>query len=419
MYKNAIFNKIYIILFLNMLIFLSHARTQTRAFDTTYTVVLVMPSQSFYLDSRFISSINGHSRITLPVNLPEGTVKWYYSFSANDAKNEPLEWVSLAAQLSKYWDKTGTVAEVLNRVMKPTGTAVCDISTLDTEGGRFFENKEDKSWNADPMTSRTNITAGVVEGIASKRQFLIGLSNPSLKAGINVKIEVSAVVLKRTAIVSDEENGWTLEKKNEMIARLRQMFTVRDIDKKAFEETSVCVIQKMAKTVKINELAHKTEPEVNILLHQIQTNCIDETHNTTFGNEQKHLIERRNMSEAARFKKQFSEAATTLQSIINDGYGNSDDYKNAAECQLYSQHFEDALRLSSTGLALNTSDKMPFEALKAHSLLLMNRVKDAEKIYMNYRNDKAWKQMVLDGFDTLIGLKIFNSNYENIKKRLK
>ena len=80
---------------------------QNRVYDTTFSVVTLSPPQSFYLDSRIVSQINGRSRLTIPVQLPQGTIHWYYSFAAMEAKNEPFEWVGLAAQLTKLVDRTG------------------------------------------------------------------------------------------------------------------------------------------------------------------------------------------------------------------------------------------------------------------------------------------------------------------------
>ena len=115
-----------------------------RTYDTAFSVVTLTPPQSFYLDSRLVSQINGRSRLTLPVQLPTGTIRWYYSFASLESKNEPMEWVSLAAQLTKLVDKTGISAAFISRVVNPTGTASCDIYILDTEGVKFFEEKEDK-----------------------------------------------------------------------------------------------------------------------------------------------------------------------------------------------------------------------------------------------------------------------------------
>ncbi|NJN33641.1 MAG: hypothetical protein HC817_04700 [Saprospiraceae bacterium] len=111
---------------------------QTNRFDTTYSVVTVSPAQNFYLDSRLVSNVNGRSRVAIPVALPEGTVRWFYSFAATESKNEPLEWVGLAGQLTKLVDKTGITSELINRLVKPSGTAACDIFVLNTEGVEFL-----------------------------------------------------------------------------------------------------------------------------------------------------------------------------------------------------------------------------------------------------------------------------------------
>ena len=84
------------ILILFILIKTPLLKSQIPTQDSALTVVTIAPEQSFYLDSRLMSNLNGRSRLTIPVNLPEGTVRWYYSFTASESKNEPLEWVGLA-----------------------------------------------------------------------------------------------------------------------------------------------------------------------------------------------------------------------------------------------------------------------------------------------------------------------------------
>ncbi|NJN33640.1 MAG: hypothetical protein HC817_04695 [Saprospiraceae bacterium] len=55
------------------------------------------------------------------------------------------------------------------------------------------------------------MTGGIVEARLQNQQktrFSIGLSNPSLKSGMNVRIEVTAIVAKATAVY----NNATMEK---------------------------------------------------------------------------------------------------------------------------------------------------------------------------------------------------------------
>ena len=184
------------ILFLFISIISTTLKSQIPTQDSAFTVVTIAPAQSFYLDSRLMSNLNGRSRLTIPVNLPEGTVRWYYSFAASESKNEPLEWVSLAGQLTKLYDRTGIASEAINRLVKPTGTTVCDIFVLNTEGVLQFENKDDANLIVDKDFSRQNMTSGIVEVWVKNKRPVLGLSNPSLKTGINVKIEISAVVSK-------------------------------------------------------------------------------------------------------------------------------------------------------------------------------------------------------------------------------
>ncbi len=164
--------------------------------DTATKVVTVLSPQNFYLDSRFISNINGRSRLAIPIKLPENTVKCFFSFAAHESKNETLHWVSLAGQLTRIIDKTGISAHFIEALINPIGTAVCDIYVIDTAQIKSFENKEDKNWTFDKLSARKNITSGITEINPNFNIIAIAFNNPSLKSGINIQLEVSAIVTK-------------------------------------------------------------------------------------------------------------------------------------------------------------------------------------------------------------------------------
>ncbi len=171
-------------------------RGQVYLDSARYQVIPILQTQNFYLDSRIVSTFNGRSRISLPFNLPKGTVRWFYSFSAFASKNEPLEWVGLAGQLSRLIDKTGVSAFLIDQLIKPTGTAACDVFVFDSTFQKKFEERDEKNWSYDPNSSRVNITSGIVEGAMTEKPGMIGLSNPGFKSGVNVRIEVTAIVEK-------------------------------------------------------------------------------------------------------------------------------------------------------------------------------------------------------------------------------
>lgn len=401
---------------------------QNRLYDTTFSVVTLSPPQSFYLDSRIVSQINGRSRVTIPIQLPQGTVHWYYSFAAMEAKNEPFEWVGLAAQLTKLVDRTGISAAVINRVVKPTGTAACDIYVLDTEGGSAFEKKDDEKWSYDKNISRQNMTGGVVESYIIKPNILVGLSNPSLKSGINVRIEITAVVGKLTPVYnakrhstdSSNESAWKGTEREAFFQKIQSDFGGKLTP--SVSEVSMCILSKVIKEFTPQEFNTKAKGEQDVLISWMKKDCYTETKNESLEKRMLELEETKLKINELEKKGDFTTMAAVAERTALE-------FPNAA---IQSRHFR-ALLLSNQlskaqtlgeNLAKNNKDDLIIQSNLAHVYLLSNQYKEAEKLYLKFQKYQlteggTWEQLIASDFDFFVKNKIFNSNYDNIKKKLK
>lgn len=409
---------------------------QNRLYDTTFTVVTLSPPQSFYLDSRIISQINGRSRLVLPVQLPQGTTRWYYSFAAMEAKNEPFEWVGLAAQLTKLIDKTGISAAVINRVVNPTGTATCDIYVLDTEGGAAFEKKEDDKWTFDKNTSRQNMTGGVVESYSSKPNFIIGLSNPSLKSGTNVRLEITAVVAKLKPyynaswhqLDSSKESLWKGTERETFFQRFQSGFEGKLTP--SVSEVSMCILSKMMKEFTPQEFALKAKGEQDVLISWMKKDCFAETKNESL---EKRMIELEDMKLKINELEKKGDFATmnALAERTALEFPSAAIQSRHLRALLLSNQLSKAQTLGET-LAKNNKEDLIIQSNLAHIYLLSNQYKEAEKLYLKFqkyqftdgtsrdnREGGTWEQLIASDFDFFVKNKIFNSNYDNIKKKLK
>ncbi len=401
---------------------------QNRLYDTTFTAVTLSPPQSFYLDSRLISQINGRSRLVLPVQLPQGTVHWYYSFAAMEAKNEPLEWVGLAAQLTKLIDKTGFSAAFINRVVKPTGTTACDIYVLDTEGVANFEKKDDDKWTYDKNISRQNMTGGVVESYTSKPNFVIGLSNPSLKSGINVRLEVSAVVAKLTPHYnpnrvhrdSSHETAWLGSQREAFFQQFQGTFEGKLTP--SVSEVSMCMLSKMMKDFTPTEFSGKAKGEQDVLISWMKKDCYADTKNESL---EKRMLELEDMKlkiNELEQKGDFTAMAALAERTALE-FPNPTIQSRHLRSLLLSNQLSKAQTLGET-LAKNNKDDLSIQANLAHVYLLSNQYKEAEKQYLKFQKRQnteggTWEQIVSSDFDFFVKNKVFNSSYDNVKKKLK
>ena len=415
---------------------------QSRPYDTTFSVVTLTPPQSFYLDSRIVSQINGRSRLTLPVQLPPGTIRWYYSFAAMESKNEPMEWVSLAAQLTKLVDKTGISATFISRFVQPTGTAACDIYVLDTEGGKFFEEKDDKKWQYDRYTSRQNMTGGVVESFVSKPNFVIGLSNPSLKSGMNLRIEISAVVAKLAPIYnsnrqtpSSSASLWSSGQREAFFQDFQARFEGKLTP--SVSEVSMCMLSKVINNFTPEEYNAKAKSEKEILVSWMKKDCYAETNNESL---EKRMFELDDM----RLKINELEQSGDFRAMASLAERTAFEFPSVASqtkhtrALLLSNQLSRALTLAET-LAKNNPEDLVIQLNLAHIYLLSNQYKEAEKQYKKFQKQQlftsngdntvqgtpfgregvTWEQMVASDFDFFIKNKIYNSSFDNIKKKLK
>ena len=76
-------------------------------------------------------------------------------------------------------------------------------------------------------------------------------------------------------------------------------------------------------------------------------------------------------------------------------------------------------------LAKNNKDDLTIQCNLAHIYLLSNQYKEAEKIYTKYQKAQfteggaTWEQTIEADFEFFVKNKIYNSGYDNIKKKLK
>ena len=166
-------------------------------------VVTILPEQDFYLNGGVRADFGGKSRVSYKIDLPLNTIGWVYSFttSINPKSTDNLK---LAAQLTKLIDQTGAMAIATEAILAPTGVASADIYLCDRQNIGLFMEKLDKfDWKI--SGSRQNFKQGVVPiKIEKQGTWYLGIRNPSAVDGINVKLEVVAVVEERVPIIKTE-----------------------------------------------------------------------------------------------------------------------------------------------------------------------------------------------------------------------
>ncbi|VXB57052.1 exported hypothetical protein [Flavobacterium sp. 9AF] len=166
--------------------------------QATYEIVK-LPIQNVYINSTSNEYWKGgNSKTIIPVDLPDGTVEWYYEYTSSRSKEKVQSSANnfkLASDLSNLIDKTGLLNISLSMLTTPPGNDVCDIFLFESDYYNNFLNGT--SFNHYPIGTRQNFKSGVVQ-IRNQplRKPMIGVKNNDLSYGINVSIQIVAVVAK-------------------------------------------------------------------------------------------------------------------------------------------------------------------------------------------------------------------------------
>jgi hypothetical protein len=178
--------------------------------QTKRKLISLYSQQHFYLNGGTRAMFGGVSRTSLKVELPANTIEWYYVFTTSPGKDVSSD-ISLFAQLTKAFDPSGITATAVNAILAPTGSNTADVYLLDKDNVDLFISKEDFKYGG--TDSRKNFKDGVVQiNDVIKGTYYLGLRNPSADAGVNVSIEVVAVVEEKSENQSEAQTygsiGW-------------------------------------------------------------------------------------------------------------------------------------------------------------------------------------------------------------------
>lgn len=245
----------------------------------TEKFVEVIQPQEIYVNSA--SSFSGSSRKVISFQLPEKTIRWYYSFAAyrnEQANKNKSDKYNLLGKLSYAVDKTGATASLISVIGNPPGTDYCDVYLLSSNYDvQVFESKGDysgKTYSYSRQGSRKNYISGVVD--ISDSQYIsgwqhIGLKNPDLNDGVIVDLQVVAVVYDEPTT-----NGWTpsiRQKAYEAVnLRLKGVFAgqLKEVE---INKLSACIVSQFTQKLSPQQFAGYAEFELNTIFSELGEYC--------------------------------------------------------------------------------------------------------------------------------------------------
>ncbi|PKG41766.1 hypothetical protein [Psychroflexus sp. MES1-P1E] len=250
------------------------------SYSQTYKAVKITETTKL-LHSGVNSLIGGVSRVALPINLPENTVEWYYSFSTT-AGSSRSSTLNLAVQVAAY-ASTGPMGSTIAKGLKvPPGNGEVDVSLITSDSKSAFLSKNDDLVKRYSDLSEISTTQSVktINNLLTGSYYL-GLRNPSSYESVSVTIEVVAMVK-----VEATTNGWTATKKQEAYINFNQPF--KNLFKGQLKQPEIdsftgCFMSKITSNYTPYQLSAFAEYELNDILAKFGDKCSEEL-NINFDN---------------------------------------------------------------------------------------------------------------------------------------
>lgn len=139
---------------------------------------------------------DANNRTFLPIQLPAGTVRWFYCVSSNFAQIQST--LKLSTELSRYLNPVdGSLGDALSTLSIANGNADCSVYFIkDNENLDIFCDKSGLFTYFTEAT-RMNINSGIVDVDMESPEganWYLGFENPAPATDIYISIEVCALV---------------------------------------------------------------------------------------------------------------------------------------------------------------------------------------------------------------------------------
>jgi tetratricopeptide (TPR) repeat protein len=291
---------------------------------TKRQIQALLSPQSIYLNGTANGAAGGKSRTYYKIDLPSNTVEWYYIFSTS-ASEGGKKTLGLASQLTRLIDPTGLTSITAESLIAPSGESVIDVYVLAPKNKEYFMEKD--SWDAwvydnpggydEGKTVNAKQGKSRIDDVKSGTVY-IGLKNPSTWSGVNITVEVAAIV----EIEETNMNEWSAETKTELFNTYKGNLTANGITENVATVLSNCVVNKMTTTYTPADFSELSESQINEIENQLATACAqdlqggekteDQQKGQTYGSLGWKAYENGELDKAIEYSKKALEKDNTL-----------------------------------------------------------------------------------------------------------
>lgn len=377
----------------------------------------VIQQRTIYLNGGARASMGGKSRVAIPIQLPQGTISWYYSFSTSPGESG-TENLNLLLQLSALTvEPSGITGAAVKNIRIPQGSQSIDVYLLDQQNVSAFTNKVDNNggtFRYYPDGSTLNTRQAVVQPSPIVTPLYLGLKNPSMMDGIAVTLEVVALVKKEVY-----EDKWTSESIDVLYKNCIQNFRLQS---KETEQICNCYRTKAVAKYTPSKYASSSEAELNQFHEELVNECAKSTANQQFlikENKVKDLLE---LVQGQNVIKDYVELEKSFLTLISLGFNSYEVYCSLGFYQLCLKKFDEAKQSLTRGLG-KKPDNLFLLGNLGNYYLLTNQYNQALEIYKAHLNEKltdskTFKDAISEDIKEFEKLGISNPDFDILKRDL-
>lgn len=214
--------------------------------------------------------------ISIPVELPPNTIRWYYSFAAFRTQEQiqaAKTKFSLLSSASRFIDVTGTVGKGIELAGSPPGTHHCDANLIRTN--RAGERVRILAYERPNLKNGTVVVAN--PDYCNGLQYL-SFANQSTAYGISIVLEVVAIVEKEITV-----NNWTGPQReelyNELLVNLLQNHRNSTYSLDQLRRVARCASLKMVEDLGEAHFRSLASFERESAIEEVCESCMPAVHN--------------------------------------------------------------------------------------------------------------------------------------------
>lgn len=401
------------------LLFLVAFSASAQNYKDQNRVETIIAQRSIYLNGGARASLGGKSRVSIPIQLPPNTVRWYYSFSTSLGESG-TDNLNLLMQLSSMVvAPAGITRTALSNIQIPSGSASIDVylmtqanseaflRKIDNDGGTFYYYK---------YASVFNTRQALVPVNFNPRQTLyLGLKNPSTMDGINITIEVVAEISEK--VYQDE---WANESIDKIYQSCIGSFSIRDNIR---EQICNCFKDKVITAYTPSSFSSLSNSDFDRLYSDIVSDCANHSGYTDILQKEKRIKELDELIKGQTITKDYEGQEKSLFELMALGVDNYMMYNSLAFCQLCLKKYDEAKKHLTIGLGKNPTDLFLLGNLGDY-YLLTNQYDQAIQIFLQYKNERLvdkrrFKEAVSEDLKEFERLGLGNNDFNRVRQDMR